>query len=413
MTLDDERLEPSARSPDNPSEAALQGILEHPARLAFGALVISVVVAVLSGVGFTDDLLLGIAELAAFAVWLYLWDRRHSSPAARLGALDIILALAGLVLLALLAARHVVFSIVALPLLMHYFISLPFAVAVVAVLPLVYAAESAHRRAVLADPRAYPWAATLVLVAAVILVGFALRAMARQREERAQLQASLASAERRAGALRERQRLAREIHDTLAQEFAGIIIHFERAEQADSLATSPAKPHLEQARAMAREGLEDARRMLGALRPEILEQRALPEALERVCQEWSRRSGIEASLSITGSAFPLHPDIEVAVLRGTQEALANAARHSEARTVAVTLSYMDDLVVLDVQDDGKGFLASAVEGKGYGLEGMRERIKRLRGSLSIESAPGEGTTVSLSLPAVVTSTSEIVTGGNA
>ena len=161
---------------------------------------------------------------------------------------------------------------------------------------------------------------------------------------------------------------------------------------------------------MAGEGLEEARRMLGALRPEILEQRALTEALDRICREWSGRSGIPAALSVTGSPFPLHPDIEVAIVRGAQEALTNAARHSEARTVAVTISYMEDEVVLDVQDDGKGFLPAAAEGKGYGLEGMRQRVKRLRGRLSIESSPGEGTTISISLPAMVTGTSEIVTG---
>ena len=148
--------------------------------------------------------------------------------------------------------------------------------------------------------------------------------------------------------------------------------------------------------------------MLAALRPEILEQRALPEALDRVCQEWSRRTGIEARLSVTGSPFPLHPDIEVAVLRGTQEALTNAARHSGAQSAAVTLSYMEDLVALDVQDDGKGFVPSAAPGTSYGLAGMRERIERLNGTFSVESLPGEGTTISLSLPAMVTSTSEVV-----
>jgi len=101
----------------------------------------------------------------------------------------------------------------------------------------------------------------------------------------------------------------------------------------------------------------------------------------------------------------------VAVLRGTQEALTNAGRHSEARTAAVTLSYMEDLVALDVQDDGKGFVPSAAAGAGYGLTGMRERIERLRGTFSIESVPGEGTTISFSLPAMVTSTSEVVMQG--
>jgi signal transduction histidine kinase len=261
---------------------------------------------------------------------------------------------------------------------------------------------------------------TVIRALTVILVGLVFRALAHQMEERARLQSSLARAERHTGRLEERQRLAREIHDTLAQGFASIIVHFERAEQIDSLADSPAKHHLDLARSVAREGLEDARRMLAALRPEILEQRALPEALDRVCQEWSRRTGIEARFSVTGSPFPLHPDIEVAVLRGTQEALTNTARHSGAHTAAVTLSYMEDLVALDVQDDGQGFTVGAggaggssggTPAGGFGLNGMRERVQRLRGTFSLESAPGEGTTISFSLPAMVTSTSEVVTGG--
>jgi signal transduction histidine kinase len=138
--------------------------------------------------------------------------------------------------------------------------------------------------------------------------------------------------------------------------------------------------------------------MLGALRPEILTQRALPEALSRVCQEWSRRTGIAANFSITGTASPMHPDIELTILRGVQEGLTNVARHSGARTAAVTLSYMEDLLVLDLQDDGRGFLPATAAGGGYGLAGMRERTERLDGSFSVESLPGEGTTITISLP---------------
>jgi signal transduction histidine kinase len=154
--------------------------------------------------------------------------------------------------------------------------------------------------------------------------------------------------------------------------------------------------------------LEEARRMLAALRPEVLEQRGLPEALGRVCDDWSRRTGIASSLSVTGAPEPMHPDIELTVLRGTQEALTNVARHSGARTAAVTLSYMEDVLVLDVQDDGRGFVPGAAAGVGYGLTGMEERARRLRGSFSVESTPGEGTTVSMTLPMVPPSTGEVV-----
>jgi signal transduction histidine kinase len=99
----------------------------------------------------------------------------------------------------------------------------------------------------------------------------------------------------------------------------------------------------------------------------------------------------------------MHPDIELTLLRGVQESLTNVARHSGARSAAVTLSYMEDIIVLDVQDDGKGFVPgsgkAAGDGKsGFGLHGMRERVEALEGSLQVESAPGEGTTISLMLP---------------
>src|SRR5262249_15420082 len=284
-------------------------------------------------------------------------------------------------------------------------------VAVLCGLPPAFGSEYSHRLAVLVDPNAFPWPLALLRLVALTAVGISFKVLVLQGQERARLQASLAAAERKAGMLEERQRLAREIHDTLAQGFAGIVVHLERAEQIDSLLQSPAKRHLDLARSVAREGLEEARRMLAALRPEILTQRALPEALERVCENWSRRTGVAANFSITGAATPMHPDIELTILRGAQEALANVARHADARTAAVTLSYMEDVIVLDVQDDGRGFTPPAAGGNGFGLTGMRERTERLQGSFSIESLPGEGTTVSMTLPMLRPVTSEMAIEG--
>lgn len=392
-------------------EKVLRQLLDKPSVFSYGALAISVLVVLPRGFGSRQDLGIFLVELVGFSIWLQVWARRRvQDPTAR-SIWTIGLAFLGTLLLASLAARHLVFTIVATTLLPQYFTSLPLPIAALSFVPLFIASEYSHTAAVLANPTSVPWDMAIIRGAAVVLIGICFKVLAMQIEERVRLQNSLSSAQRKSGMLEERQRLAREIHDTLAQGFASIIVHFERAEQVDSLSASPAKPHLELARSVAREGLEDSRRMLAALRPEILEQRALPEALERVCREWARRTGTEAKLSVTGSPFALHPDIEVAVLRGMQEALTNVARHSEARTAAITLSYMEDLVILDVQDDGKGFLPAAAEGRGYGLAGMKERITRLRGTFSIESVPGEGTTISLSLPAMVTSTSEVVTSG--
>jgi signal transduction histidine kinase len=107
----------------------------------------------------------------------------------------------------------------------------------------------------------------------------------------------------------------------------------------------------------------------------------------------------------------MHPDIELTILRATQEALLNIGRHSGARTAAVTLSYMEDVLVLDVQDDGKGFVPSAAAGTGYGLTGIRERTESLQGSFSVESVPGEGTTVSITLPVLRPAGSDTPTEG--
>jgi signal transduction histidine kinase len=215
-----------------------------------------------------------------------------------------------------------------------------------------------------------------------------------------------------AAVLEERQRLAREIHDTLAQDSASIVMHLEAAEgalqagppgEADSLAA--VQEHLDQARHTARESLAQARRLVWALRPDLLEGASLTTALERVVTRWSRENGVAARATATGTPYRLPADVEVTLLRAAQEALANIRKHAQASQVAVTLSYMGDMVVLDVQDDGLGFCPEqpvappAAQAKGgFGLTAMRERVEQLGGTLLIESAPGEGTTLVIEVP---------------
>lgn len=213
-------------------------------------------------------------------------------------------------------------------------------------------------------------------------------------------QAELAAAERRAGILEERQRLARDIHDTLAQGFTSIVMHLEAADQAlpDDLDTL--QKHLDRARETARTSLEQARRVVHALRPQSLDQRSLPDAIERTAVRWQEETGTPVTTTITGDPVPLHPDIEVTLLRAAQEALANIRKHAQATAVQLTLSYIDDVVVLDVQDNGvafEGAAASPLSG-GYGLQAMRERAEQHGGSVTLESEPGEGTTVVVSIP---------------
>ena len=202
-----------------------------------------------------------------------------------------------------------------------------------------------------------------------------------------------------AAVLDERQRLAREIHDTLAQGFTSIVMHLEAAEGAPPEDRATLQQHLDQARQMAREGLVEARRLVWAMRPEILEHALLPQAIERVVEQWAGASQIEARARITGEACPLPAGVEVALLRAVQEALANVRKHALANRVSVTLSYMGDLVVLDVQDDGAGFDPELAGTTGaFGLAAMRERVEQLGGTLVVESMPGAGTTLAVEIP---------------
>jgi signal transduction histidine kinase len=209
-----------------------------------------------------------------------------------------------------------------------------------------------------------------------------------------------------AGVSQERQRLAHEIHDTLAQGFTSIVMHLEAAEGVLPSGLGSVQQYLEQARSIARDSLAEARRLMWALRPESLERSSLPEALAELAERWSEEGGATATTTVTGTPRSLTPEIEVTLLRVAQEALTNCRKYAQASQVVITLSYMNNLVTLNVQDDGVGFdpaqLSSTEPGAhstgGFGLMGMRERIEQLRGTLLVESAPGRGTTVMVAVP---------------
>lgn len=252
------------------------------------------------------------------------------------------------------------------------------------------------------------WLFFFMGLAAIILgiwVSAIIEQSSRRRELIEQLEATraeLAAAERREGVLEERQRLAREIHDTLAQGFTSIVMHLEAAEQALPGDPDRLQKHIDRARSTARVSLDQARRVVQDLRPESLEQRSLPEAIERSASHWREETGIPLTTKITGNPIPIHPNIEVTLLRTAQEALNNIRKHARATFVQLTLSYMNDVVVLDIQDDGVGLDGaepSPLSG-GYGLRAMRERAELCGGSVDLESDPGEGTTVVVTIPLV-------------
>ena len=257
----------------------------------------------------------------------------------------------------------------------------------------------------------------------LVEVAEANRRLEEMMAENTGLHAQLLSQAREAGVLEERQRMAREIHDTLAQGLAGIITQLEAAQQAHAREASPGASNghradwerrVRNATQLARDSLSEARRSVRAVRPEALEDTRLPDALAEVAERWSAVSGVHAAVTTTGTAQGLHPEVEVTLLRVAQEALANVAKHARASRVGITLSYMDDVVTLDVRDDGVGFRLppdgtgqpgqSGDAAGGFGLTTMRQRVRRLTGQLEIESEPGGGTAVSASVPAILRAT---------
>ncbi|MGW3963692.1 sensor histidine kinase [Amycolatopsis sp. NPDC005003] len=222
--------------------------------------------------------------------------------------------------------------------------------------------------------------------------------------ENARLQAELLAQAREAGVLDERQRMAREIHDTLAQGLAGILTQLQAAEQAPG-EPAVSRRHVANAMDLARESLTEARRTVHAVGPAALARARLPEAIGDVAGRWSEVHRVEAVLTTTGDARPMHTDVEVTLLRTAQEALTNVAKHARANRVSLTLSYMEDLVTLDVLDDGVGFRPDADRAGGsgdggFGLAGMRQRVQLLAGRLDVESEPGGGTAITVTVPAI-------------
>ncbi|MEV4112175.1 sensor histidine kinase [Nonomuraea sp. NPDC049695] len=234
------------------------------------------------------------------------------------------------------------------------------------------------------------------------------RKLAASLAENAALHEQLLVQARNAGVQDERRRMAREIHDTLAQGLTGIITQLHAAKHSGD---DPAEwhRHVEAATKLAGEGLSEARRSVHALRPEPLETARLSEALAGVAKRWSALQEIPVQIMTTGTARPMRPEAEVALLRTAQEALANVAKHARASRVGVTLSYMEHEVALDVRDDGGGFdpawlTHDVADGprtahRGFGLIAMRQRIEGLSGTLQVESEPGAGTGISARVPA--------------
>jgi signal transduction histidine kinase len=209
-----------------------------------------------------------------------------------------------------------------------------------------------------------------------------------------QSRANLMKVEREAGRLTERQRLARDIHDTLAQHFTSIIMHLSAAKHGSPEAV---QSEVQQAEDAAREGLGEIRRIVRDMQPEQIEKASLVEAVEELAARWSAENRVLVKMKVTGTPRALTSSAETALLRISQEAMHNINKHAQAKNVNITFSFMEDIFVMDIADDGLGFDPSKTS-NGFGLKTMRDRIEELSGILTIESERGGGTAIAASLP---------------
>jgi two-component system NarL family sensor kinase len=202
----------------------------------------------------------------------------------------------------------------------------------------------------------------------------------------------------------ERNRLAREVHDTLAQELSGIALQLEAADALLDTSPQRARARLRQALGRVRESLDEARRSVLDLRAGPLERQALPAALEELGRRFATETGVAVNIQLAPAGRRLPARVEEALYRIAQEALVNVRRHAQATTVQLDLRLDAGQVHLAIADDGIGFDADQpadspqTQGHGFGLIGMRERARLLNGIMQIRSCRGAGTQIEVSIP---------------
>jgi len=204
----------------------------------------------------------------------------------------------------------------------------------------------------------------------------------------------------------ERKRVARELHDETSQTLSGLALSLqalvEIAETSGSLDDS-FKGQLKKAQSLAVQVSTEVSRLIHELRPTLLDTLGLVPAIRRYAEDILRPMGLKVSLESKGSELPLPSEVEVGLYRIAQGALGNILKHSNAKNVVLTLEYKEDQLLMRIKDDGVGFDVSKLtgvdeRGRGSGVFGMKERVKLMGGSCSIESQPGQGTLVSVSIP---------------
>ncbi|PQM74165.1 sensor histidine kinase [Corynebacterium sp. J010B-136] len=215
----------------------------------------------------------------------------------------------------------------------------------------------------------------------------------------------LAETERAAGVAGERQRIAHEIHDTLAQGLSSIqmLLHAANRDLDGDINVDKARERIGLARQTAADNLQEARAMIAALQPAALSQTSLVGALDRMAQGFAAAADLNIEVEADGEVSQLPMKLEAVLLRIAQGAVGNVAKHAQATRARITVSYSDDAVRVDIVDNGVGFDVKAVEsrpaGLGHiGLAAMKRRAEEVSGEVVIESSPGNGTAVSVSVP---------------
>lgn len=242
------------------------------------------------------------------------------------------------------------------------------------------------------------WSVGLIVVWLMALVFVRQERLVRELQRLAADNASLSERARQAAVLEERQRLARELHDSVTQALYGISLQAEAAARAltDGEA-EPAAVGLREIRDTTQEAQAEMRLLLFELRPPLLEEQGLAEALRARLRAVEARAGLVTDFDYDGDER-LPPETEQELYRIAQEALNNVLKHAHARRVGVRLAVSSDRAALEVADDGVGFEPTTSVAGGFGLPGMRERARRLGGTLDVESAVGEGTCVRVEMP---------------
>ncbi|MFE6649357.1 sensor histidine kinase [Nocardioides sp. NPDC057772] len=245
------------------------------------------------------------------------------------------------------------------------------------------------------------------------LFGYTLRRMAQARSDGEEALARLREAQdqlQRLAVAQERNRLSRDLHDSVKQRVFAMIMQLGTAqalldrepgrEQSEPEAVRRAREAIDHAELLARQAGSELNLVIQELRPAALEDRGLADALRGYAQDWSRQNGIQARVTVSGDLPDLRaqPDVEHALFRIAQEAMANVARHSRATSVRLELRAEERTVALSITDDGIGFDPDRAAG-GVGLVSMRERAEALGGELVMDSAPGHGATITVRMGA--------------